>query len=117
RPSAIRPLGRIERVSTDSLASVARALPMPGGRVLVNDITAHRLLLFDSTLSHPVVIADQTGATGNAYGDQVGTLIAYRGDSALFIDPASLSMLVVNPTGKIARVMAIPRPDESRFLA
>ena len=45
---AIRQLGRLERVTTDSLASVAAALPLPGGRVLVNDRIALRVLLFDS---------------------------------------------------------------------
>ncbi|MGH9887081.1 MAG: hypothetical protein ACREBE_16265, partial [bacterium] len=39
-------------------------------------------------------------------------LIPYRGDSALFIDPASLSMVVLGPAGKIERVMAIPRPND-----
>ena len=116
QPPPVRSIGRIERISIDSLASAATALPMPGGRVLVNDMTSRRVLLFDSTLSKPLVIADSTSATGSAYGRQAGTLIAYHGDSALFIDIASLSMLVIGPTGKIERVMAIPRPDDAQFL-
>jgi hypothetical protein len=62
------------------------------------------------------VIADTTSATSNAYGSRAGTLIRYRGDTALFIDPSSLSMLVVGSTGKIVRVMAIPRPDQAQNL-
>ena len=116
KPPAVRPLGRIERVSTDSLASAAAALPMPGGRVLVNDITSRRVLMFDSTLAHATLIADSTSATASAYGRNAGTLISYRKDTALFIDPASLSMLVIGPTGAIARVMAIPRPDDGQYL-
>lgn len=116
KPPAVRPLGRIERVSTDSLGSASAALAMPGGHVLVNDMTGRRVLLFDSTLSKPHIVADTTGATANAYGERAGTLIAYRGDSALYIDIASLSMLVITPNGAIARVMAIPRPDEAQNL-
>ena len=58
KPLAIRQLGHLERVSHDSLASAAAAVPMPGGRVLVNDISARRVLLFDSTLTHATVVAD-----------------------------------------------------------
>ena len=77
-----------------------RHVPMPDGRVLVNDITARRVLLFDSTLTKASIVADTTGATANAYGTRAGTLIAYRGDSALYIDIGSLSMLVIGPTRK-----------------
>ena len=116
RPPAPRPIGAVERFTTDSLASAAAALQMAGGRVLVNDITGRRLLLFDSTLAHPTVVADTTDATANAYGADAGTLIRFTGDSALYIDISSLSMLVIDPTGKIVRVLAVPRPDEAQQL-
>jgi hypothetical protein len=69
-------------------------------------------VLFDSTLQHVTVIADSTSATGSAYGSRLGGLIAYRGDSTLFVDPASLSMLVIDANGKIVRTMAAPLPNE-----
>jgi uncharacterized membrane protein YgcG len=115
-PPPVHPIGRVEVVSAEPLASAAAALAMPGGHVLVNDITGHRLLLFDPTLSHAQVIADTTSATANAYGARAGTIIPFRGDSALFIDPSSLSMLVIGPSGAIARVMAIPRPQDAQHL-
>jgi len=115
-PPLIRQLGRVEQTSTDSLASVAAALSMPGGRVLVNDITGRRLLLFDSTLTHATVVADTTSATADAYGTRPGTLIRYRGDSALYIDIGSVSMLVIGPKGDIARIMAVPRPSDAQNL-
>jgi len=113
---AVRQLGRLEHATHDSLASAANALQLPGGRVLVNDITGRRLLLFDSTLAHPIVVADTTGATSNAYGRDAGTLVRYRGDTSIFVDIASLSMLVIDPSGKIVRVKAVPNPDEAQFL-
>lgn len=112
----VRQIGRLERVSTDSLASVATALPLANGSVYVNDVIAHRVLLFDSTLKRPRLVADSTSLTGEAYGRAPGVMISYHGDSALFIDMPSLSMLLLDPSGKIARALAIPRPDDALFM-
>jgi hypothetical protein len=84
--------------------------------VLVNDIIGRRVLMFDSTLSLVMVVADTTSATANAYGVRPGGLIAFRGDSTLFVDPASLSMLLIDPNGKIVRVMSAPRAQDIGFL-
>jgi hypothetical protein len=116
KPPAIRQIGRLERVTTDSLASANAAVQLRDGRVLVHDVRSRRVILFDSTLSHPRLIADTTGATANAYSRQNGSLFGYRNDSALFADVGSLSMLVIGPTGAIARVMAIPRPNDAQRL-
>ncbi len=112
----VRPLGPIEAVSTIPMKAVSAVRALSGGRVLVNDIVSHRVLLFDSTLVHATAVADSTASTGSAYGNQPGGLIAFRGDSTLFIDPASLSMLVLNDSGAVARVMAVPRPNEAIYL-
>ncbi|HYV96347.1 MAG TPA: hypothetical protein VE967_02705 [Gemmatimonadaceae bacterium] len=107
----IREIGRLERTTTDSLRSVTEALHMAGGRVLVNDAWAKRVLLLDSTLAHPIIVADTTSATANAYGmHRGGTIMRYRGDSALYIDQASLTMFLVPPSGVLGRVMAFPPP-------
>ncbi|HEY5062457.1 MAG TPA: hypothetical protein VII52_13030 [Gemmatimonadaceae bacterium] len=116
KPPAVRQIGRLERVTSDSLASVASALPLRDGRVLVNDRIARRVLLYDSTLTHASVVADTTAATANAYGARPASLIRYRGDSALLIDQSSLSMFVIGPSGAIAHVMAIPRAEDAQAL-
>jgi hypothetical protein len=108
----VRPLGPVLSTSTEPLASVSQVRALPGGRVIVHDLTGRRVVLFDSTFKNVTVIADSTSATGNAYGSRLGGLIAYRGDSTLFVDPASLSMLVIDPNGKIVRTMAAPLPNE-----
>jgi hypothetical protein len=108
QPPPVRPLGPITNVSRDSVASVAAAVEVAGGRVFVNDIVARRLLLYEPTLDSAVVIADSSGETSNAYGSLPATLLAYHGDSALFITPGALSMEVLSPSGAVARVMAMP---------
>ena len=113
---AIRQLGPVTAVSKDSLGAVSSIRHLPNGRVLVNDIIRRRVVMFDSTLSSVAVVADTTSATANAYGTRPGGLIAYRADSTLFVDPASLSMLLIDPNGKIARVMSAPRAQDVGFL-
>lgn len=113
----VRPLGPVTRVSqADLLGSVSAVRPLPGGRILVNDLVRRQLVLLDSAFVLESVIADTTAATANAYGGRAGGLIRYRGDSSLFIDPASLSMLVIDGAGKVSRVMAVPRPNDAQFM-
>lgn len=112
----IRQLGPVTAVTKDSLGAISTVRQLSDGRVLVNDIIGRRVLLFDSTLTNEIVVADTTSATANAYGTRPGGLIAYRGDSTLFIDPGSLSMLLIDPAGKIARVMSAPRAQDVGFL-
>jgi hypothetical protein len=109
-------LGPVTAVTKDSLGAISTVRQLSDGRVLVNDIIGRRVLLFDSTLTNETVVADTTSATANAYGTRPGGLIAYKGDSTLFIDPASLSMLLIDPAGKIARVMSAPRAQDVGFL-
>ncbi len=112
----VRPLGPVLATSTEPLSSVSQVRALPGGRVIVHDLTGRRVLMFDSTFKNATVIADSTSATGNAYGSRLGGLIAYRGDSSLFVDPQSISMLVIDPNGKIVRTMAAPLPKEVQSL-
>jgi len=100
----IRPLGSVTAVAKEPLGAVSTVRHLPDGRVLVNDIIGRRVVMFDSALATATVVADTTSATANAYGPRPGGLIAYRGDSTLFIDPASLSMLLIDANGKIVRV-------------
>jgi hypothetical protein len=114
RPPA-RPLGAAIATS-DPMGAVSAVRQLPGGRLLVNDPVRRRVVLLDSMMKTVAVIADTTPATQNAYGTRGGGILPYRGDSTLFLDPASLSMLVIDPQGIIARVKAAPRPDDVNSL-
>src|SRR5437868_5144523 len=96
-PPPVRQISRVTAVSHDTLTAVTTAVEVAGGKVFVNDILGHRVLMYDSTLANAVVVADSDPSSPNAYGSRPGTLMPYRGDSALFITPASMSMLVLNP--------------------
>ena len=113
----IRQLGTPVATSSEVLGSLAAVRHLPNGNVLVNDQARRRVLLLDPQLNVISVVADSTSNTASAYGARPGGLIAYRGDSTLFVDPASLSMLVIDPAGKIVRTIAAPRPSDVAFLS
>lgn len=116
RLPAITPLTPILARSTEPMGAVSTIATLPGGKVLVNDILGRRVVLFDSTLALVGVVADSTGATANAYGARGGGLLSYQGDSAMFIDPASLTMMAITPAGQLAGVKAVPRANDISFL-
>src|SRR5687768_8725250 len=109
----IRQLGAVVAKSAETFANVTGVRALSNGSVLVNDAFGRRILMFEPQLAKYTVIADSTSATSTAYGNRGGALVAYRGDSSLFIDPASVSMLVIDPAAKIIRVMAIPRAEDA----
>jgi hypothetical protein len=47
----------------------------------------------------------------------MASLIAFRGDSTLFVDAQSLSMLVIDGNGEVGRVMSVPRAQDAMMLA
>lgn len=114
--TAIRQLGPTVARSTVPWTAVLNVRALPNGRVLVHDPGGHKLVLLDSTLTNATVVADTTPATGTAYSGRIAGLIAYRGDSSLFVDPQSMSMMVIDGNGKIARVMSVPRPEDAAAL-
>lgn len=113
----IRQLGAVTAKSAEALSVVAGLRALPDGRVFVNDNNNRRVLLFDPALKTFTVVADSTAATATAFSGRIGGLIPYRGDSTIFADPTSLSMLVIDPSGKVARVMSVPRSQDAMMLA
>jgi hypothetical protein len=111
----VRRLGAAVATS-DALGAIAAVYALPGGKLLVNDPSRRQLVLLDSNMKQIAVVADTTPATKSAYGTRSGGLLPFHGDSALFVDPNSLSMLVIDPAGKIARIMAAPRANDVIFL-
>jgi hypothetical protein len=77
----LRQLGPRLAVTHDTLGNVWGIRALSDGRVFVNDILKHELLLFGSTLSHLIIIVDTTSTTKKAYGGSQGGIIAYRADT------------------------------------
>ena len=112
-----RPLGAIQATSKELLGSATLARQLRNGSIIVNDGAKRRLLLLDSTLQGSVIIADSTSGAINGYGQRPGALIPYLADSTLYLDATAGSLLVIDPIGKVMRVMAPPRPADNNILS
>ncbi|MEO7361029.1 MAG: hypothetical protein ABI120_11915 [Gemmatimonadaceae bacterium] len=114
-----RALGAIVSKSTDSLGSNVIVRALSNGRVMVNDVNRRRVLLFEPSLSTFSLVVDSGSTTGTAMSSAVPSaqLIAYPGDSTLYVDFATQALLVIDGGGKVARVMALPRPNDAIYLA
>jgi hypothetical protein len=111
----IRQLGAVTATAAEKLGIVNTIRPLSDGRVYVNDPMGRRVILFDAGLQTFTIVADSLGANGNTYGRAAG-LIPSRADSTLLVDPQSLSMLVLDPAGKVARVMSVPSAQDAMSL-
>jgi hypothetical protein len=108
----IRRIATASAVSTQTFGSLADVHELPGGRVLVNDGERRQLLLLDTTLALVRVVLDSVSETENTYGNRAGTVIPYRGDSTVFIDPTSLALLILDPDANVSRVRSVPRVQD-----
>jgi hypothetical protein len=103
--------------TTMKLGDVANVRSLPGGRLLVNDTKRRVVLVVDSAMTRASVVLDSSAAATDGYGPRPGGLIPFRADSSLFIDPVGLSMYVISPAGKVARVASIPRSQDAGSLS
>lgn len=112
----LRQLGPVEAKTAQSLGNVNTVRALPDGRVFVNDGMRRQVLLLSPALEIERVVADTLEAS-IPYGQRSMGLMPYVADSTLLLDPATLSMLVLNTKGELVRVMAAPRANDLNFLA
>jgi hypothetical protein len=117
--SAGPPVQRIESasaISSEPLGAVSSVRELRDGRLLVNDGVRRRLLLMDSTMTMIAVVLDSVSEVANTYGPRAGALLPYRGDSILFVDPASYAMVVLDPEARPTRVRSIWRVEDVTYV-
>lgn len=117
----IRTLAPSTAVSKDSVGPLVAIRELPNGSVMLNDPYTRRVLLFDAKLGSAKVVIDTTGGAEPGAPAKIQspalTLIPYLGDSTLYADRASQSLLVLDANGKVARVMSIPRANDIGMMA
>jgi hypothetical protein len=114
------PIQRIETasaLSTELLSAIHAVRELPDGRVLVNDGARRRLLLMDTTLTTVAVVLDSVSDVMNTYGIRTGGLIPFRGDSTLFVDPASVAIVVLDEQARIVRVRSVWSAQDAIYYA
>lgn len=113
----VRELSSVDAKTTEHFGAILGLRPLKNGGVLVNDGARRQLVTLDQTLQKRNVVVDSVTEGGQSYGPRASPMIPYLADSSLFVDGTALSLLVLDPTGKIARVMSAPKPGDLRFLA
>ena len=113
----IRRISTASALSTEQLGTITSVRQLPDGRVLLNDGQRRRLLLLDTTLKVVDVVLDSLSESENYYGTRPGGLVAYRGDTTLFVDASSYAMVLIGPEGKAGRVRSVPRVQDAFVLS
>ncbi|HYW32234.1 MAG TPA: hypothetical protein VE869_12055 [Gemmatimonas sp.] len=113
----VRDISTPDARSASRFGTILGVRQLAGGKLLVNDGTRRQLLLLDSALGNPSIVLDSVAVGGTSYGPRAAPIIPFYGDSTLFVDGASLSLLVIDPNGRTVRVMSAPKPSDLRYLA
>jgi hypothetical protein len=108
----VRPIGAIVGRTQITITDVQAVRVLSNGRILVNNPTSRRLLLFDSTLSSARAIVGPPGSSVPEYLSTSGVLLAARGDSSFLLNGAS-KIDVIDPTGNVVRSIAAPPREMS----
>ena len=112
----VRELGPVEAISTEPFKNVFGVRTLRDGQLLVNDGTRRQLIILNSRLELVRVLLDSAAVDGRSYGPRATTIIPFLGDSTLFVDGPGLSLLVIDPNGQFARVMAAPKARDLPIL-
>jgi hypothetical protein len=102
-------------VGTDSgmVRGIFAVRPLSNGSVVLNDATRHRVFVFDSTMKRFVIALDSAPDAANSYGGNSGNIIRYRGDTTLYLDYDAKALIVIDPSGRIGRTMAMVRASDA----
>ncbi len=103
----IRTLGPAEASSPAIFKAISGVRLLSDGRVLVNDGAGRQVVMLDPTLQHATVVIDSAAGRNTSYGAAGGGLLGYLADSSLFVDAASQAFVVLDPAGKVGRVMPV----------
>jgi hypothetical protein len=109
----VRPLAAPDAVSAPGVVRSIRTLrAVSDSVVLINDPIARQVVLLDEKLRVAKVVADPTPSTGGLYGPYSNGMFAWRGDSTMFVNGATMAMAVIDGSGVSRRVMAAPSPRD-----
>jgi hypothetical protein len=98
--------------TAERLGAVLGLRQTADGKVLVNDALRRQMLLFDTTLANRIVVMDSVAGTSTTYGPRPTALIPFAGDSSLFADWKSSTVVVLDGHGRVTRTIALPRPQD-----
>jgi hypothetical protein len=104
----------VDAKSTELFSPVVSVRGLSDGSAIVVDATpaSRRMVLLDTSLGLSRVIMDSAKMNLS-----VNSLIPFTGDSTVTVEASSQSLLVLDATGKVARVMAVPKGQDIFLLS
>jgi hypothetical protein len=111
----IRQLSAPDAITRDTLRYVSALKHLSDGRVMVNEMSRRRLVIFDPSLRLFEVVADSSGKPAAYPGGMPpfqAPMFDYLGDSVLVLDWNSQAFILVEPSGRIGRAIAHPSPRD-----
>ncbi|MDB4915531.1 MAG: hypothetical protein JWM95_3175 [Gemmatimonadetes bacterium] len=103
--------------SVETVGAVLGLRQIEAGKLLVNDGGRRQIRLFDASLGMSTIVLDSTPGLSNSYGPRPTPLVPYLGDSSLFADRKSKTVLVFDAKGRVARSMAAPAGQDVSWIA
>ncbi|MBL0939610.1 MAG: hypothetical protein IBJ03_11990 [Gemmatimonadaceae bacterium] len=113
----VRDVSAVIARTSQPFNSVNMVRALSDGSIFVNDVQRRQLLKFDASLRNPVVVADTAPGALMPYGQRPLGLMPYLGDSTIVVDASTMSLVVLRPDGRTARVMASPRTNDINLLS
>jgi hypothetical protein len=100
--------------STDSgvVANVYVVRVMSDGSMILNDASKRRLLLIDTSMKKFKVIADTAGESKVPFGNQLGGMLFFPGDSIAFVDRPSQALTMIDGRGSVGRTFSPPKAGD-----
>ncbi|MGV3708761.1 MAG: hypothetical protein ACO1Q7_07965 [Gemmatimonas sp.] len=108
----VRELAPVATTASQLFRSVFMLRESSTGTVIVNDGVRRQLGRLDRNLSNPVVVLDSVKEGGQAYGPAATPLLRFVGDSSLFVDMVSRTLLVLEGKGAPFRTVAAPKQTD-----
>ena len=111
----IRPVTILASTDSGVIANVYVIRVMSDGSVILNDGSKRRLLLIDTSMKKFKVIADTAGESKVGFGNQVGGMLFFPGDSIAFVDRPSQALSVVDSKGNVGRTFGPPKAADMGY--
>jgi hypothetical protein len=103
--------------SATGINGVTSMRVLPDGAVFVNDFQKRQIVRFDPTLKKVTIVADTAPGALMPYGQRPLGMLPYLGDSTIVVDPSTLSLVLLDASGRTVRVMASPRSNDINTLS
>lgn len=112
----VRSVSPVEARTAAGMTRIGQVQVLSDGRVVVHDPGSRTIRRWSADLQQFETLADSL-SSAIPYGPRALGLLPGRGDSTIVVEPATLALLVLSPSGAIARIQAAPRPAETGLLA